>query len=389
MEARSSKTGSRKEYWDFIVVKERELKQSIRSERDWRQEQRVLAEMTVWMHGQDAASLARTSPEQVYLRIKEARREQERQEEERAEAVEAKLDEFFTWALRRWDEGSVRFRSVGREYLMTEHPLRQQTQDALTAAVLDWAFTHTQDPDFLSKSPSEVAVYLLAKNSVLLTAIELGQQAPPHLDYVPLPDETAATPEDLAIELLVGVVPLVGEAADLQSLMTGQSVTGRKLRKEEKLLAAVGVLLPFVSGRTLAGAELVERTAVLTGRGLEEVRVLQRVASHLSPKEAQEVDRMLRAAAKGERLVEGDVELLQVPTLYLRAGRGVEAAVRVHSAKQGRGHGLRRGGAEGGQVREEHGADDAAAGQHASGVHSGCGARQSGRAGMGPGLQVH
>jgi hypothetical protein len=71
------------------------------------------------------------------------------------------------------------------------------------------------------------------------------------------------------------------------------------------------VLLPFVSGRALAGAELVERAAVLTGRGLEEVRVLQRVASHLSPNDAQEIDRMLRAAAKGERLVEGDVELLQ------------------------------------------------------------------------------
>jgi hypothetical protein len=146
---------------------------------------------------------------------------------------------------------------------------------------------------------------------VLLTAIELGQQAPPHLDYVPLPDETAATPEELAIELLVGVVPLMGEAADLQSLLTGQSVTGRKLRKEEKLLAAVGVLLPFVSGSSLAGAELVERAAVLTGRGLEEVRVLQRVASHLSPKDAEEIDRMLRAAAKGQRLMEGDVELLQ------------------------------------------------------------------------------
>jgi hypothetical protein len=116
---------------------------------------------------------------------------------------------------------------------------------------------------------------------------------------------------------LVGVVPLAGEAADLQALMTGQSVTGRKLRKEERLLAAVGVLLPFVSGRALAGPELVERAAVLTGRGLEEVRVLQRVALHLSPKDAEEIDRMLRAAAKGGRLVEGDVELLQRIALKL------------------------------------------------------------------------
>jgi hypothetical protein len=302
---------ARRPYWDFILHKDRALRQAGGSAEERRREQLVLAEMTVWMHGQNAATLSRTAPEELYFRLSAARRQQEREEEERAAAVEVKLDEFFAWAMRRWGESAIRFRSVGREYLMTEHPLRQQTQDALTAAVLDWAFTHTQDPDFLSKSPSEVAVYLLMKNSVLLTAIELGQQAPPHLDYAPVPDETAATPEDLAIELLVGFVPVVGEAADLQSLLTGQSVTGRKLRREEEFLAAVGVLLPFVSGRSLAGAELVERAAVLTGRGLEEVRVLQRVASHLSPKDAEEIDRMLRAAAKGERMVERDVELLQ------------------------------------------------------------------------------
>jgi len=170
---------ARRPYWDFILRKEQALKQSRDLEKDRRREQLVLAEMTVWMHGQDAASLARTAPEELYFQLRAARRQQEREDEERAAAVELKLDEFFTWALRRWEESSIRFRSVGREYLMTEHPLRQQTQDALTAAVLDWAFTHTQDPDFLSKSPSEVAVYLLRKNSVLLTAIELGQLAAP------------------------------------------------------------------------------------------------------------------------------------------------------------------------------------------------------------------
>jgi hypothetical protein len=295
----------------FVLRKEQELRQSGGSEEERRREQLVLAEMTVWMHGQGAAALARTSPEELYLRLKAARQQREREEHERAGAVEAKLDEFFDWALRRWAQSAVRFRSVGREYLMTEHPLRRQTEDALTASVLDWAFTHTRDPDFLSKSPSEVAVYLLAKNSVLLTAIELGQQAPPHLDYAPLPDETAATPEELAIELLVGFVPLVGEAADLQALLTGRSVTGRKLSREEEVLCAVGVLLPFVSGRSLAGVELAERAALLTGRGLEEVRVLQRVAAHLSPEDAEEIDRMLRAAAKGERLMQGDVELIR------------------------------------------------------------------------------
>ncbi|WP_224240571.1 hypothetical protein [Hyalangium gracile] len=298
-------------HWAFLLNKEQELKQSGLREEARRREHLVLAEMTVWLHAQDAETLARTSPEEMYQRLKAARQQRERQEQARAIAVEARLDEFLDWAERRWARSAVRFRSVGREYLMTENPLRQQTEDALTAAVLDWAFTHTQDPDFLSRSPNEVAVYVLAKNSVLATAIELGQQAPPHLDYTPQPDETEGTPEELAVELLVGLTPVVGEAADLHSLLTGLSITGRPLRKEEQLLAAVGVLLPFVSGRMLAGAEMVERAALLTGRGLEEVRVLQRVASHVSPEEAREVDRMLRAASKGERIGATDVELLK------------------------------------------------------------------------------
>ena len=55
-------------------------------------------------------------------------------------------------------------------HLLTEHPLRTQSLDALTGAVLDWAYTHTEDADFLRKSPSEVALYLLARRSALATA---------------------------------------------------------------------------------------------------------------------------------------------------------------------------------------------------------------------------
>jgi hypothetical protein len=94
------------------------------------------------------------------------------------------------------------------------HPLRTQSLDALTAAVLDWALTHSQDPGFVRKSPSEVALYLLARRSALATAIELGRMAPPHLDYTPLPD-TSPPPEELVIELLAGLLPVIGEATDL------------------------------------------------------------------------------------------------------------------------------------------------------------------------------
>ncbi|HVG59351.1 MAG TPA: pre-toxin TG domain-containing protein, partial [Hyalangium sp.] len=194
----------------------------------------------------------------------------------------------------------------------TESFLREKSLEVLAAAVLDWAWTHTGDPDFLRKSPSEVALYLLAKRSALAQVVRLGREASPHLDYTPLPDETDAPPLELVVELVVGLVPGVGDLADAKAVITGYSFTGRKLSEEEKKLALLCVMLPFISSRALsAGEGTLERVAVLTGRSLEEARVLQRVAQHLSPQDVKEVDRVLHAAAREGRLTEENLQLLE------------------------------------------------------------------------------
>lgn len=319
-------------YMAFLLRKEQELKRPGLSVEQRRRGFRAVAEMMVWQHGKDEAELSRTEPAQLYQQLEAEQARRDAHEAERIASVEAQLEEFLLWAEKRWARSSVRYHKVGREYLMTESPLRRHSEDALTAAVLDWAFTHTQDPDFLSKSPSEVAVYLLARRSVLATAIELGQQAPVHLDYTPVPDPTRASAEELALELLVGFIPVVGDAADAQAVFTGHSVVGRPLKKEEQLLSAVGVLVPFVSGGMLSSVEGVGRAALLTGRSLDEVRVLQRLASHLSPEEVGEVERLLRAASRGELIDPRDVELLR------RIARKLEAPLSEAAAT------LRQGG---------------------------------------------
>ncbi|HEX8698457.1 MAG TPA: pre-toxin TG domain-containing protein, partial [Myxococcaceae bacterium] len=161
------------------------------------------------------------------------------------------------------------------------------------------------------KSPSEVALYLLARRSSLATAIELGRLAPPHLDYTAAPDKRIP-PEELVLELLVGVMPVVGEATDAAGLLTGYSITGRELDANERLLCGVGALVPFVPGRALShGGELAERAALLTGRSVEEVRVLQRVALHLSPADATQVEGLVRQAARGRKLSEEEIAFLR------------------------------------------------------------------------------
>ena len=171
----------------------------------------ALLELMAWLHGRSEEQLAREEPDEVYLRFKVARVQQGREDAVRDAAVERKLEEYWQWARARSRLLAGRhFRKAGREWLVTENPVYEEAQDALTSAVLGWAYAHTQDPDYLRKSPQEVAVYLLARRGALATALALGNAAPPHLDFVPEPVETVAAAEVL-LEVAVGLVPLVGE----------------------------------------------------------------------------------------------------------------------------------------------------------------------------------
>jgi hypothetical protein len=284
--------------------------------------ERALLEMLAWLHGKTEEQLAREEPEEVYLRLKVERVEREREAEARDRAVEEKLEEYWRWARARSQWLADRhFRKAGRQWLVTESAVFEEAQDALTSAVLGWAYGHTQDPDFLRKSPPEVAVYLLVKRSALATALEVGNASAPRLDYVREWVEQVPADEVL-VELAVGLLPVVGEGADLTGAVVGLSVLGRQLTAEERLLCAVGVVLPLIGGALLNNAGEVERAALLTGRSLQEAQVLQRVVQHLAPAEGERVQRLLRAAGRGEKVPKEEVEWLRELAKRLRGPLG-------------------------------------------------------------------
>jgi hypothetical protein len=226
---------ARPRYLEFIRERQAQLDGAHPKEED-RRELGVLEQLREWVSRQDEAVLRRRMPIEVYVDLKQAQDQQERAAAQRQAAIDAKLEEFFDWSEHRWAEAAQeRVRLVAPRHLITEHPLRTQSLDALAGAVLDWALTHTQDEDFTHKNPTEVALYLLARRSALATAIELGRIAPPHLDYTPLPDKSIP-PEELVIELLGGLLPGIGELTDAGGLVLGYSVTGRELDATERLL---------------------------------------------------------------------------------------------------------------------------------------------------------
>ncbi len=287
-----------------------------------RQEGRTaLKKLEGWLLLQPEAALEKApSPLDRYVALLE----EEKQREVRWQAVQRKLAEYEAWGRALLDTYAPPARYLEPGYRLTESPLRERSVWALGNATLAWAYAHTEDPDFLKRSPEEVALYLLASRSALATAVHLGRLAPVELDYNEAFDPEVYTAEELAVELLVGLTPGAGEVTDAHAAFSGHSLSGHRLTDTERLVCAVGVLVPFVGGRALleAGEEGVQRLALLTGRGLDEVRVLSRVAAHLSPADAKEMERLLAAASKGHSFSEEEVEFLQ------RVARGLEAPLR-------------------------------------------------------------
>ncbi|QRK12165.1 hypothetical protein JQX13_20255 [Archangium violaceum] len=249
--------------------------------------------------------------------------QEERQREERWRAVQRKLAEYEAWGTRLLDTYAPPPRRLAPGYLLSESPLREHSLRALGNATLAWAYAHTEDPDFLKRTPDEVALYLLASRSALASAVHLGRLAPVHLDYNESFDPESFRSEDLVLELLVGLTPGVGEVTDARAALTGHSLTGHTLTRTERVVCALGVLLPFITGAVLMKAtEDAERLALLTGRGLGEVEVLSRVASHLSPGDAKEIERLLAQASRGHTFTQEESRFLE------RVARGLEGPLR-------------------------------------------------------------
>ncbi|WNG41647.1 hypothetical protein F0U61_54175 [Archangium violaceum] len=281
----------------------------------------ALKKLEAWVLLQPEAALERApSPLTRYMALLE----EERQHEVRWRAVQRKLAEYEAWGRKLLETHLAPPHRVAPGYLLTESPLREQSLRALGNATLAWAYAHTEDPDFLKRTPEEVALYLLASRSALASAVQLGRLAPVHLDYSEALDPEVYTPEELVLELLVGLAPGVGEVTDARAAVTGQSLTGHSLTRTERVVCALGVLLPFVTGAVLikGGEEGAERLALLTGRGLNEVEVLSRVASHLSPRDAKEIERLMMAASRGHSFTQEELQFLN------RVAHGLEAPLR-------------------------------------------------------------
>ncbi len=316
----------------YLREKREQLARSELSERDRRVEQAALSRYMAWALRQEDRTLVRSDPSVVFALLLAKEELEERREEARQAAVEKKLEEYWDWAFRLQREASGdRFTMAGSAYLVTESPLRVEAIDALIRAVLDWGYASTTSPVFLKRSPSEVALYLLAKSEALASVVELGVKAPPHLDYLPQFDRSLYTAEEAVLELLVGVTPFIGNIAEAVQAIDGTSLTGHELETSDRVIGMLAVLVPLLKTAKKA-PQLLGALVRTTGRSANEIEAVFKVARHLTPEEANEVDRLVRAVAEGRKLQPAQIQTLN--RVVLRLEGPVRELVKV--LRQGR-----------------------------------------------------
>jgi hypothetical protein len=273
-------TGPQAPYEVFLRNQGKKLQATDVSEEARREGFTALKRMEAWLLLQPEKVLeqAASSPLARYAELLE----EERQREVRWQAVQRKLTEYETWGRRMLATYTAPPRRVAPGYLVSELPLREKSLHALGDATLGWAYVHTEDPDFLKRSPEEVALYLLASRSALAHVVHLGRTEPVHLDYTEALDLEVYTTEELLLELLVGLTPVAGEVTDAHAAYSGRSLTGHLLGDNERVLCAVGVLVAAAKGYSFTE---------------EELRFLQRVAHGLETP-LREAAKALRAGQK-------------------------------------------------------------------------------------------
>lgn len=327
-------------YMEFYRQKSAALESPDSDAREQRLGREALHRYLEWVsnHINNEQALINTNPYSVYGDIytpmligdikRESRRKVEeeryaRESAERSAKFEAKMDIYWRWAQTRWKESSNPFKSAGQAYLLTEHPNRKIAMDKLTEAVMSWAYANRDHPDFDYLTPDAVAEMLLTENSELRAYQVISQNSPPRLEYFPELDRTRRTLGHTAFEMIIGFMPILGEMQDANDLLSGVSITGEKLSGGERALAGIALFVPFVPASALRGGDDVAGAmidlATASGRSIDEVEDVFRVAGNLSQADAKHIDRIMEAVGNNKKLSEADLDILDDIALKLKA----------------------------------------------------------------------
>lgn len=256
--------------------------------------------------------------------------------EQGAEAYQQKLKEYVDLGAQIVQSPNMRYRSVvdrqnGKSYLYQENPLVPRIMQVIATELVRWFEGHALTPRFLRQSAQAGLADFLSERPDMVALLRISQTLPLDSEVSEVPIERPVVVE--AVEMAIGLIPVVGNVVAAYEAYSGRDLFGYKLTDLERGILAATVMLPL-AGRLVKGGRAIytearlvslygrdasswSRTLAAGGRAtankralrtVEQVDSLIRVQQKLDPILAKEAVNALSSLVRGSALVSSAVD---------------------------------------------------------------------------------
>ncbi len=142
-------------------------------------------------------------------------------------------------------------KQAGKQYLILgENPLVRQVMQLLSKELLAWFKAQANTKFFIESSARVGLGTMLTERPELSTLLRTAQNLPPDVEVSSVPVDRPAMAE--AVELAIGLIPVVGSVVAAYEAWSGVDLFGYRLSDLERGILGASVLLP-VAGRLVKG----------------------------------------------------------------------------------------------------------------------------------------
>ena len=236
-----------------------------------------------------------------------------------------KYEEYLDLALEMLQWGQVRQELLvdkqrGKQYLILgENPLVPEIMQVLSHELMRWFEVQPNTRELIEFPARFGLLRMLSEREDLAALLRIAQSLPPDVEVSDIPVDRPAIVE--AIELAIGLIPVVGSVVAAYEAWSGEDLFGYRLTEVERGILAAAVLLP-TAGRLVKGGRALyteARLVSLYGRDAAAwSRATGAAARGMAEREALETVGRAERAIRVERKLTGTLgkeAAAAVPTL--------------------------------------------------------------------------
>lgn len=175
------------------------------------------------------------------------------------EQLARKYEEYLDLSLEMLQWGQVRQELIvdkqrGKKYLILgAQPLVPKIMEVLSAELMNWFRAQPNTPQLIDFPARVGLATMLSERPDLATLLRIAETLPPDVEVSDVPVDRPAIVE--AVELAIGLIPIVGSVVAGYEAWSGVDLFGYRLTDVERGILAASVLLP-TAGRLVKGGRI-------------------------------------------------------------------------------------------------------------------------------------